>query len=161
MSVRVFFKSFVLCVLAFLTFCMFGCQNQIAVNRFRNKVINAIDSRCEVEQSCRINMRDVTDFEWDKMVIYCEGVFAEDLNEALGIEYRNEAVFASGIVFMNNGEIVLEDSVKCDPEGLASFGYFVATRIDSRCAVFYPQNAILSGSKSQQKNYVRYVLWVR
>ena len=160
MSVRVFFKSFVLCVLAFLTFCMFGCQNQISVNRFRNKIIDAIDSQCEVGQLCRINVRDITGFEWDKMVIYCEGVFDEDISVALGFEHKLPDGFRSGVIFAHDGEIVFEDSVEYHPEGLARFDYFVASRIDSRCAVFYPESAILGGRKMQKKNYIRYVLGV-
>ena len=62
------------------------------------------------ENSRRVDLAAVTDFEWDTLLLVAEGTSRERLEEALGTEFRGQLNYdvesSELFVFMRDGELV-------------------------------------------------------
>jgi hypothetical protein len=63
-----------------------GCQGKNI--KFSEKLMKTIDDNCELNESCNILVKDITSFNWDRMVIFGVGCDEDDISEALGVEYK-------------------------------------------------------------------------
>ena len=135
-----------------------GCNDNN--NFFRNRIIYEIDNNYQTGIKLEINIADITEFYWDKMLIYSAGASYTGINEALGFEFKEDPnIFRGGIVFVYNSEVVFEDSVFFNPDRPPRFSYFVEHRFGTpRYAVFTPENAILIGRKRERRGSMHYSL---
>jgi len=65
----------------------------------RDDIIKTIDDKCVNNNTCQIRMKDITNFKWDKVVIFQVGSSSEEVSKALGFEYNKSTDLISGIIF--------------------------------------------------------------
>jgi len=159
MFYNMFFKILVASILLLAIFGLIGYFARDDSDYFRERIINEINSKCQIGETCEINMDTFIDSEWNKMVIYFSDVSDASISEALGVEYKSSGVFKNGIIFANDTEIVFEDYAVYNPDNPEKFDYFVENSGDFKnYSVFTRSNAVLIGKKQQMQGYIRYVL---
>lgn len=104
-------KIFVLLIISVL---LVGCNN--SGNDFSNKIIKTIDGKCEKGGSCTFKMSDITDFRWDKLVVYGLGSSQKEISRALGVRYKDSVDMTSGMVFVYKGKIVKKLKMTYNPD---------------------------------------------
>lgn len=137
---------FQLFILIFLI--LSGCQ--YLSNNLGDKIIKEIDKKRDQSGSCKILMKDITVFKWDKMVIYEVGSSNNEITKALGVEYQDSVDLISGVVFVYNNKIVYKEKVPYNPERSTKMNYYVENEPGQpNCMAFTPDNAIFEGSREQ------------
>lgn len=133
-------------LIIFLFLLLFGCQAKETY--LTQNIIKSIDNGCGKNNTCQIRMKDITDFKWDKMVVFQVGSSDVEVSKALGVEYKNSTDLISGLVFAYQGKIVHEERVPYDPEKPSKLNYIVKKQFEKpNSASFTPQNAIFRGTK--------------
>ena len=99
--------------LAVISMMLSGCKS----NTFENKITNKIESNCK-QNSCTIRIKEITDFNWDKMYVFKYNVTLEEVNKVLGVSLENYTEFTRKIIFTSGGKIVYEEEEKTNIEGL-------------------------------------------
>ena len=149
LSLGVFLLSMALVMLA-------SCNKS---NSFQESIIEKIDSCYGQCSEIQIKMTEITDFDWDKMLIFQAQTRRQYVNLALGISYDGALDLMEGIIFVHNGEVVFEDTQGIYVDRDARFRFAVNNRIRGRnYAVFTPDNAILYGRRLYRNNTVTYIL---
>ena len=75
---------------------------------------------------CVIDLQNVTDFEWDRVVVvsadfWCAGYSDETVSELWGFCYEVPKGFRSRLIFLNGDEIIHEESYAADIECSSKF----------------------------------------
>lgn len=76
---------------------------------FEAKLLSAISSKCQGRFPCTLPIKDVTDFEWDKLYVFKYTAHRGIVEKAVGHELRDFQEFHRRIIFTNRGNIVLYD----------------------------------------------------
>jgi len=127
-----------------------GCQPKDTI--LTKNIVKSIDNECGENGTCQIQMKDVTNFKWDKMVVFGLGSSNAEISKALGVEYDGPTDCVSGVVFVYNHKIVDEEIVPYYPEHPNKLQYFVGesgTHEDPSCLSFTPENAIFQARKEK------------
>ena len=122
-----------------------------------NKIIKFIDNNCDKNNACFIKMLEITDFEWDKMLIYQVGSSTTEISEALGVEFKDSVDLMSGMVFVKENKIVYNQSIPYNPERPSKLLLHVGGifREDNN-KVFTPNDAIFKGSRIEKEGQLFY-----
>jgi sulfur carrier protein ThiS len=103
------FKFFFLLTVFYIS----SCNSKPGI---KNKIIEQFENQCYQKPSCLINLRDVTNFKWDKTYLFKEGTTLEDINAALGFQYPYFEDIAERIVFVYNNKVVYHEDQFYDPD---------------------------------------------
>lgn len=94
----------------FLLICFLFCScNRKELN---NKIINNqigeyIRKNCQINKPCKIQLKDVTDFSWDKLFVFDMAVESDVISKTLGTEYSSSSPYYSyKWFFVKNNQIV-------------------------------------------------------
>ncbi len=146
-----FYKYLILCFL--ITICS-GCSN----NSLEAKIENHIKKACNEKDVCIINIKDITDFEWQKMYVFKEGTTLEAINEALGFEYPYFEDIARRTVFVSENRITYHEDIFPNPES-AQDGQVIYEMPDTvQYTIFEPDDAVFKVNKVEFVQGVYYVL---
>jgi hypothetical protein len=102
------FKISIIFILAVITIGLFNV-NQRKKTNIGEKIINIIDNKCGQNNSCNFMMNEITNFKWDKMLIYDLGSSNFEISKALGVEYKDSVDLASGLVFVYDNKIIFKE----------------------------------------------------
>ncbi len=91
-----------------------GCQSQ-PESLVRKKIIE----ECQSEKSCVIKMEDFTNFQWDKLYVFNEGVTLPFINNELGFRYEDYTEFEKVMIFVKDEKITHKESENYNPSGRA------------------------------------------
>jgi hypothetical protein len=66
-----------------------------------------INKTCETNIPCKIQIKDATNFSWDKLYVFNEAVEQDAISEILGIKYSSSSIYYSRKwFFTKNNQIV-------------------------------------------------------
>lgn len=134
-----------LCVIltAIISFILFILPN--GDHEVSDEVVKAINNNTGGRSSCKIVMKNFTDFKWDKMVIYNLGSSEIEVSKALGFEFTGSTDLMSGIIFAYKKKIVYEEKIPYYPEKPSQIEYLLNDK--PKCRTYTPKTAVFNGSK--------------
>jgi hypothetical protein len=116
------------------------------------KIIDLIDKKSGNKNYCTFNMCEVTNFNWDKMLVYDLGSSNLEISKALDIEYKESVDLMTGLLFVNDNKIIFKEQVLYDPEHPNKLQYIVKdcnNNVEPSYRLFLRENAIFKGIKSE------------
>ncbi|UKS27384.1 hypothetical protein LOZ80_00050 [Paenibacillus sp. HWE-109] len=147
-----YFKICVMLLLVILA--SVGCS---AKSNLTDKIIKEIDGECGENGTCTISIKEVTDFEWDRMVIFQIGSSKSEISKALGIEYSGPTDMMTGMIFVKDNKIVHEEIIPYYPEKPSKLWIVLdKTPKEPNCISFMVDNAVLKGIKKKDDNQFYY-----
>jgi hypothetical protein len=90
-------------------FCIAGCRNSTSI-------AERLYSKCGNKQVCRIPLKDVTDFRWEKVYVFSAGTSLEEMDQALGFHYKQWEDIGEKIIFVLKGKVVYHEDYFPYPE---------------------------------------------
>jgi hypothetical protein len=96
------------CLLICVLFFLFGgCKSD-----FRKKITDEIEKKCNKEDSCTmtLDMKNVTNFTWDKFYYFNIGTSLNEIDSCLGFHYEYWQDLSESIIFSLNGKIVYHEN---------------------------------------------------
>lgn len=98
-------------------------------------IINEIDNSIDANGNCTIDLKAVTDFEWDKVIIVSADFLAigyskDKIKNIWGIEYELQPGFKSRLIFLKNNSVVYEESYPASIERSEKFNISVSPKFD-------------------------------
>ena len=88
--------------LALLLLC--GCSK-----RLEQKIAERVEGICNPAAACVVRIKDLTDFEWDKMYAFEYGAGLYDIEQAIGTSHPGFDQFKRRMVFLKDGRIVYRE----------------------------------------------------
>jgi hypothetical protein len=79
-------------------------------------IIKTFESNSNENDSYNISISDITDFKWDKLVVFGVGSSNDEVSRALGIEYKDSTDLMEGLVFKFRDGIVYKEELPYNPE---------------------------------------------
>jgi hypothetical protein len=116
-----------------------GCSEGYGQREVSERLIGMADSSGTTGTA--VSMREVTDFEWEKMIIFQDGCPEADIEMAGGAEFMHSTDFWTGMVFVNRGEIVFEEYYSMDPERGNMFQLWMSNELEGTLWTFSPEDA--------------------
>ncbi|MBY9079731.1 hypothetical protein [Paenibacillus sp. CGMCC 1.18879] len=145
--------------LVFLMLIVAGCQKERSLS---DQIIQTIDRTSNVNGVSAISLKEITDFKWDKVVIFQVGSSDEEINNALGVKYEGPTDLMSGMVFVLDDKIVHEELIPYQTEHPANLQIFIEKKAkDPNCVAFTLENAVLKGSKEELDDVTYYSIHVK
>jgi len=108
-----------------------------------------------------IELKEFTNFEWDKVLIYEYPTSAQEIVEALGIDkYEGNLDLMSGVIFVKEDKIVYEEIFKQDYVSTPRFYIYASkkTSLYENNRVFTYENSQFEGLKKDDTGYAYYHL---
>lgn len=102
-SIRVIIIG-VLCICAILGFFLIVKLSH--PKTIKDKIIEKCNNATEIN----ISMSDITDFEWDKCIVYGPSTQTKDICDAFDIDYSTYLDLDYGIIFLNKNNVVYEET---------------------------------------------------
>jgi hypothetical protein len=94
---------------------MLSCSKSGVIER---KIGERVDA-CKSDVPCIVGIKDLTDFQWDKMYVFSYGAYPEYIEKALGTPLPDYVEFQRRIVFLKDGKIVHREDEPTDIESMA------------------------------------------
>lgn len=135
-----------------------GCRaREVKPGTFQASLVHKIKQSCKEDSECVIRIKDITDFQWDKMFAFKEAVDQRTVEKAL--QTKVPPLQEGGqIVFMEKGKIVLFEAQPWDLERpLPDHVIFVADSDPKGYRVYGPE-AIFRVKKLKFDEVVQYEL---
>ena len=99
--------------LAVLSSCL---TKSIDPNSIEGKLVTAINTTCSESGKCTIRLKDVTDFDWDRVYVFNYANSQSQIEELIGAPFPKYQEFQRSIIFLNGGNIVHSESLPTDIE---------------------------------------------
>jgi len=94
-----------------------SCGNKsIKPNSVEGKLVARINSTCQDSSVCTIRVRDVTNFDWDKMYVFKYTATSDQMNKAVGLPLPPYEEFERKIIFVGGGKVVYSEADPTDVE---------------------------------------------
>jgi hypothetical protein len=95
-------------------------------------------------------MNEITNFKWDKLVVFREGVSNITLNRILGFEYKNSTDLMRTMIFLYKNKIVYCEEERYDPESPSKLNFRFRDNPKSiSLMVFNLNNAVFQATKER------------
>ena len=121
------------------------------------KIVSQIGQSCPDRASCRIRIRAITWFDWDKMYVFKYNATEADRERALGTRDRGFRELERQLVFTKGSTIVFQESEPKDIEGLVK-NEVVFDIPDTASYKSYPPDAVFSVKEMRGKAGTYYEL---
>jgi hypothetical protein len=143
------------CILTLALSLLLGCSTPGALER---RIGEKVES-CKSDAPCIVRIKDLTDFQWDKMYVFSYGAYPEYIEKALGAPLPDYVEFQRRMVFLKDGKIVYREDEPTDVEhmvdGEVTFG---GMNTEPSYVLFTPETAVFSAAKHKHSNGVAYSL---
>jgi hypothetical protein len=140
-----FVKQFL--VFAFVLPITISCSKSGVIEQRIGDRVNA----CKPTEACIIKIKELTDFQWDKMYVFTSGARNEHIDRALGIKYPDLIEFTRLMVFTKDGKIVHLEKQPTDIEGAVNGQvYFEGSYID-RYSLYLSDTALFRAERIEFK----------
>ena len=137
-------KIYIINVIVFIIMFV-GCSSKYNLS---DDIIAEIDKNYNEAGSCEIALNKITDFQWDKCVIFDYGSNNSEISASLGVDYNGIVDGHSGIVFAYDNEIVYEETKPYNPDHPKNFDYCVEKTLGGPTFIsFSYDDAILEGTR--------------
>ena len=130
-----FVKQFL--VFAFVLPITISCSKSGGIEQRIGDRVNA----CKPTEACIIKIKELTDFQWDKMYVFTSGARNEHIDKALGIKYPDLIEFTRLMVFTKDGKIVHREEQPTDNKvktpKVRKYRFLIAIRLSSFMVCLY------------------------
>ena len=167
---KIIFYSLVLSFFMLAT----SCQNDNYTEELAQKIMNIIDSSAkstvdvstanvsidslvDYDREIIIDIMELTDFEWDKMIAISAICSDSEISEILGFKHAFPKGYRDKLVFLKDNEVVYKETYAVSVEEAVKFSlYFNSDYAHYR--IFSPQDAKIIGVRfqSQQGNVEKF-----
>ncbi len=133
----------------------------ISCNRQKGKIELALSNEIQNcnTPDCKIELKKVTDFEWDKVYFFEMPITKEYVNKNIGIDYSDYVEFTRPIIFLNKGKIIYSENNEASVESLVDEQIVIGDIIDTtKVRVFTPKEAIFKSAVKENDNLKYYEL---
>jgi hypothetical protein len=132
-----------------------GCSNQ---GKIQHAIIKKIED-CDAGSKCVVDLRTLTDFEWDTVYFSSSIPRIENVEKAIGLRYDFYEEFTHPIIFIKEHRIVYYENCKGSVEGIVKNQIFIKSESGSFISgVFTAQTAFFIGSVGGSKGSKYYIL---
>ncbi len=104
----------ILIIIILLTFT--GCSEL----NIEKKIVNTIEDNCIKENKCIIIIKELTNFNWDRMYVFKYNTTSEDIRNVIGSTPPHFTEFSRKIIFKLNSSIVHYEEECSNVEGLTN-----------------------------------------
>lgn len=136
-----------------------GCNTMN--NKINEKLIKAIDEKCGQNDSCAISIKEITNFEWDKVAIFGIGGSNSEISKLLGVNYNDSVDLKSGIIFVLKDNIVCKQDYSYNPEihdNNKIFIFLDKKPYDPNCFILTPDKSIIKGYRRKVDRLYYYMI---
>jgi hypothetical protein len=99
-------------ILISVSLIVLSCTKIVTIEQ---RIVQKANS-CNVQSSCVIRVKELTDFDWDEMHAFSEGASQQFIEKALGIPFPDYVEFKRRIVFLKAGKLVHREDEPTDIE---------------------------------------------
>src|SRR5437588_11766583 len=92
------------------------CTKSIDSNSVEGKLVARINSTCQDSSVCTIRVRDVTNFDWDKMYVFKYTATSDQMNKAVGLPLPPYEEFKRKIITVSAGKDIYSEAEPTDLE---------------------------------------------
>lgn len=85
-------------------------------NKLSDIIMEYVDNNADKNNNSILSMKNITDFKWDKMLIFMEGSTNSEISEILGVEFNDCIDLSWGMIFMYKNKIIYKESIFRDPD---------------------------------------------
>jgi hypothetical protein len=133
-------------LLLLLAFCACGSSN------FETRIAKRVNSSCGASTTCLIRIKDLTDFQWDKMYVFKYNATLEQIKEALGVSLPEKSQFTRKIVFMKEGKVIYNEELPTNIEHVTT-GEVVFDIPDNSVYKGYTIDAAVFHAEKKESDY--------
>ena len=101
--------------LMFFSTILFSCRYQTV----ENKIVSHIETTCK-QLPCVVRIREVTDFDWDKMYVFDTGFDGNEIKTVVGTYIPEKTALTRKLVFTRDGKVVHYDELPTNIEGIVN-----------------------------------------
>jgi len=131
---------------------MSGC----ATNNVQKKIADKVND-CN-SSTCMITITQLTDFHWEKMIVFNYVVSLDEINKAIGTDYPYWEEYTRPIIFLYKKKIVHYENNRANLEHIID-GQVVFDYPDSlKYKVYTPRNSVFKAKKVTMQDGVYYEL---
>jgi|GEM_PF-3174433 len=95
-------------ILGFL-FLLLSCNHNKGRTEFEKNVEEKFISDCDNVRICRLDIKEITQFDWDTMYVFKPTVSAAEIDDILGFKYPYFQDVAFRIIFIKDNQVVYHD----------------------------------------------------
>lgn len=153
------FRYLIIFVFAILSIVVILLYINIFINKnsLSKKIEKYIENNSDENSECKFNMSEITDFKWDKMLIYQVGSSNKEISDLLGVHFNDSVDLASGIIFICNNKIVYKEQLYYNPERPYRLLLFIGTMYGQPdYGIYTPSNALFEGSRRESDGKMYY-----
>jgi len=97
--------SLVVGVLFLLVFT--SCRSRsIDPSSIEAKLVTGINTTCHDYSNCTIRLKDVTDFDWDRVYVFEYTAGQAEIEKVIGVPFPRYEEFKRSMIFLNGGKLV-------------------------------------------------------
>ncbi len=85
-------------------------------NTIENKIGHWVNNNCQSNKACTVNIADLTEFDWDKMLVFEYGFTKKQVEEIIDTSLENHLEQSRKIVFLKDGEVVHHEQLPTNVE---------------------------------------------
>ncbi len=130
----------------------------VSCNREKGKMELLLTKEIEDCKSlnCEIELKEITDFEWEKVYIFQMPVPKEYVNRTIGIDYIDYTEFTRPIIFTNKGKIVYSENNQASIESLIPEQVIVGGLMDTTKVWIFNVNQAIFKARVKENNHTKY-----
>jgi hypothetical protein len=137
-----------------LVFVIDNPTNEIKLS---DKITEYIDNNCGESNACKLTMSDITNFKWDKMLLYQVGSSNTEISQLIGVEFNDSLDLSSGMIFVHNNKIVYKEQIIYNPDKPYKLLLFIGALYGQpEYGIFTPDNATFEGTRMEENGKTYY-----
>lgn len=142
-----------------------------AIGPVGKNMMHEIDSHADTNGDCVLDLRKMTDFEWDTLVVFGQDfavyyggyksdrdLASEEMSRILGISYQRSKGYRAILVFLKDGEIVHDESYLADIEAPSKINLSISEAHSyadfDACCVFSADESSIAASRDGTHYYL-------
>jgi len=80
------------------------------------KLVTKIKTTCGEFAGCTIRVKDVTDFDWDRVYVFNQGATKDQIEKVIGAPFPRYQEFKRSMIFLKGGKVVYSEAEPTDIE---------------------------------------------
>lgn len=82
------------------------------------KLVTQIKTTCGESTGCTIRLKDVTDFDWDRVYVFNHANTKDQIEKVIGAPFPRYEEFRRSIIFLKGGKVVYSEADPTDIESV-------------------------------------------
>ncbi len=120
----------------------FGCFKKTV----EDKIVSHIEKSCK-EFPCIIRIKEITDFNWDKMYVFDYSADVGEIEKVVGVYIPNTTRLTRKIIFTENGKVVSYDELPTNIENIVNNEIVFDNIRDYSYKIYTIENAVFEAQK--------------